>query len=161
MMILASCSCWGEEVKATIVEYGLYTDLDVIDRAKTGAREWLLASEKHLETTSHVPRKYGVSFGYRFQISGRPASDTITYGILLPPEGGQAKYIAVTRTYEETVANPFIGYRLDADGPTPCGRYVLVIGIGDRKLCEKSFEVYAENEGHQRHPETPTPGEGP
>ena len=145
MMIFVSCSCFGDEVKATIVEYGLYTDLDIIGRAKTGAREWYLASEKHLETTTHVPCKYGVSFGYRFQIDGHPESDTITYGILLPPEGGQAKYFASTRTYEETVANPFIGYRLDADGPTPCGTYVLVIAVGDRKLCEQSFEVYSEN----------------
>ena len=131
----------GSDVQAEIVEYGIYGNLEIVGQAETGAQELKLVREDHLETTTHVPFEYGVSFGYRFRLSECSDAPVITFVVLVPPEEGGARCYMFNRTYEETLANPFIGYRLDSDGPMTCGTYSLSIWADERRLCEKNFEV--------------------
>lgn len=147
IFLLSTALCVGGTVQIDITEYGTYTNLDITGRSRDGL-VWHVGGEEHLETTTNVPCIHGIAFGYRFQIIGRPESNTVYFVTLLPPEEGETSHhcIVFTRTHDETLANPFIGYRLDVDGPTPCGTYSLSIWMDGEMLCEKSFEVSSSDD---------------
>ena len=131
------------QVRATIEEYGIYTNLVVTGRAEGPAREWLLSGQEHVKTTTEVPFGEGVAFGFRFRLEGEPEPDAIDFYVILPPEEGATDrtILHFVRTAEETRANPVIGYRLESGEPMLFGTYILSVGHDGNWLCGMPFEV--------------------
>ena len=131
------------QVRATIEEYGIYTNLVVTGRAEGSAREWLLSGQEHVKTTTEVPFGEGVAFGFRFRLEGEPEPDAIDFHVILPPEDGATDRTTLhfVRTAEGTRANPVIGYRLESGEPMLFGTYILSVGHNGNWLCGMPFEV--------------------
>jgi Domain of unknown function (DUF3859) len=81
------------EVKVTgaqIVEYGIYTaEIDAAKRDNEGVLQSKLGNISHTATTTTVPARHGVRFGFRYKIIGTPAGATVPIKILtvFPPGG--------------------------------------------------------------------------
>lgn len=130
-----------EPVRATIEEYGIYTNL--VFAGASSENKWWLSGQEHVRMTTKVPFEEGMAFGYRFRLEGEPEPDAIDFGILAPPEEDSPVqlFYHFTRTAEETRANPFIGYWLEPGGTMSCGTYELGIWHSGRLLCGMRFEV--------------------
>lgn len=132
------------QVRAAIVDYGIYTNLVIADRSGGGARDWWgVTAEEHGRTATQIPFEEGLSFGFRFRLEGNPDPDAIDFFVCLPPEeeGEVPQCMFFRHTAAETRANPFIGYRLETGEPMPCGTYSMFICHDGRLLCWKQFEV--------------------
>lgn len=130
-----------EPLRATIEEYGIYTNL--VFAGDAAENKWRVTGQEHVRTATEVPFGEGVAFGFRFRLEGEPEPDAIDFGVLVPPdeESPVQLFFHFTRTAEETRANPFVGYWLEPGGPMPCGTYGMGIWHDGRLLCEKKFEV--------------------
>ena len=145
-----------DQVRATIVEYGIYTNLVVAGRSEGPAGEWRLAGQEHVRTTTQIPFAEGTAFGFRFRLEGEPDPDAIDFVVGLPPEedGHMPQGLHFRRTAAETRANPFIGYLLESGEPMLSGTYGMFVFHNGNMLCEKQFEVLPP--GTEPPPE-PTP----
>ncbi len=132
-----------DQVRATIVEYGIYTNLVVTGRSEGPAGEWRLTGQEHVRTTTQIPFGEGVAFGFRFRLEGEPNPDAIDFAVFLPPEedGHMPQGLHFRRTAAETRANPIIGYLLEPGEPMLYGTYSMVIIHDGIALCAKQFEV--------------------
>lgn len=133
----------ANQVRATIVEYGIYTNLVVAGRSEGPAGEWRLTGQEHVRPTTQIPFGEGTAFGFRFRLEGEPEPDAIDFVVFLPPEddGHMPQGLHFRRTAAETRANPFIGYLLEPGEPMPCGTYGMVIIHDGILLCAKQFDV--------------------
>jgi hypothetical protein len=144
------------QVRATIVEYGIYTNLVVTGRSEGPAGEWRLTGQEHVRTTTQIPFAEGTAFGFRFRLEGEPDPDAIDFVVGLPTEDGShmPQGLHFRRTAAETRAKPFIGYLLEPGEPMLYGTYSMVIIHDGIALCAKQFEVLPP--GTEPPPE-PTP----
>ena len=128
-------------VRATIEEYGIYTNL--VFAGRTPGNVWAVTGEEHVRTTTRVPFGEGMAFGFRFRLEGEPVPDAIDFGILAPPgaESSVSLHYRFTRTAAETRANPFVGYWFEDGEEERCGTWAMAILHDGRVLCEKRFEV--------------------
>lgn len=145
-----------DQVRATIVEYGIYTNLVVAGRSEGPAGEWRLSGQEHVRTTTQIPFAEGTAFGFRFSLEGEPDPDAIDFVVGLPSEDGRhmPQGLHFRRTAAETRANPFIGYLLESGEPMLPGTYGMFVFHEGIMLCEKQFEVLPP--GTEPPPE-PTP----
>lgn len=128
-----------KEAKATIIEYGIYGDLQETGISEDGARAHMIIDQKHLVTTDRIPRTDGTAFGYRFRPEGYFAENRITFVTRCPDILGidGTREVRSDRTIQETIVNPIIGWLVEPeDSP---GTYVFQIWADGRLLCEKSF----------------------
>lgn len=146
----------ANQVRATIEEYGIYTNLVVAGRSEGPAGEWRLTGQEHVRTTTQIPFGDGTAFGFRFRLEGEPEPDAIDFAVVLPPEedGHMPQGLHFRRTAAETRANPVIGYLLEPGEPMLYGTYSMVIIHDGIALCAKQFEVLPP--GTEPPPE-PTP----
>ena len=135
----------AEPVRATIEEYGIYTNL--VFAGGAAENQWWVTGQEHVRTTTDVPFGEGLAFGYRFRLEGEP--DAVDFGIMVPPDEDSPVqlFYHFTRTAEETRANPFIGYWMEPGGAVRCGAYELGIWHAGRLLCGKRFEVLPPGRG--------------
>jgi hypothetical protein len=161
-LFLCACASLGvptppaNQVRATIVEYGIYTNLVVAGRSEGPAGEWRLTGQEHVQTTTQILFADGTAFGFRFRLEGEPEPDAIDFFVGLPPEDGShmSQGLHFRRTAAETRANPIIGYLLEPGEPMLYGTYSMVIIHDGIALCAKQFEVLPP--GTEPPPE-PTP----
>lgn len=146
----------ANQVRATIEEYGIYTNLVVAGRSEGPAGEWRLTGQEHVRTTTQIPFGEGVAFGFRFRLEGEPDPDAIDFVVFLPTEDGShmPQGLHFRRTAAETRTNPVIGYLLEPGEPMLYGTYSMLIIHDGIVLCAKQFEVLPP--GTEPPPE-PTP----
>ena len=75
---------------AKIVEYGIYTaEIQSAKRDTQGVLQSDLGNIRHAATTTTVPAKHGVRFGFKYKIIGTPYGATIPirFVTVFPPAG--------------------------------------------------------------------------
>src|SRR5262249_25686521 len=135
-----------------ITEFGIYTSHtdESIDEAGTATGTRNLLSDIALErSTTTVPARLGVEFGFRYRIVGKHDDAVVKLkkithipapGIHNPETGN----ISVTSTYfvERKIGEEsYTGYKLSHSWEIVPGTWALELWDGRRKLVSKSFHL--------------------
>jgi hypothetical protein len=147
LLVLAQPAA-AREVSVTIIEHGLYT-AEVVgqQRDPSGVVTDLLANLCHIASTSTVPLRPHVHFGFRYRVDGPdvgvPADLTLAVtfpGAVHPPAG------LPLRRHERHATVPvgavsYTGYSFDRDWEFVPGVWTLEVLQGERSLAALSFTV--------------------
>jgi hypothetical protein len=136
-----------------VVEAGIYTR-DIISSSvdAQGVRQNVISNPKLALSTTRIPLKLGVSFGFMFKVSGTPDGAVITVrkethypAPGARPPGSSAPLLVntgATRVALNTVR--YSGYTLAEPWELIPGKWIFSFWLGDRKLGEQEFTLVAE-----------------
>ena len=148
-MLLAAPASRAADLRVTIAEYGLYTvDITSEKLAPDGIMETTIANLCHFATTTTVPLRTGISFGFRYRVDG-PVTDEVVmltklveFPRTVKPPGGVNPLSGIRRPMPSRVGKlVYAGYGLDVDWELMRGRWGFSIYQADRKLAEMNFIV--------------------
>jgi len=143
------------EVKVTaaeIVEYGIYTaEIQTAKRDSNGVLQSNLGDIHHAATTTTVPARHGVRFGFRYKIIGTPDGATvpIRFVTIFPPAGlsppnmAQPIHNSVSNDTLKIGDTGYHDYGFDDPWELVPGPWTIQIWYGKTKLAEKNFTVTA------------------
>ncbi len=142
----------AREVSVTIVEHGLYT-AEVVgqQRDSSGIVTDLLDKLCHVETTTIVPMRPNVQFGFRHRIDGPVAGEpvdltfTVTFPESVHPPVGQPLQRHRRSALQVTGTVSYTGYSFDQAWEFVPGVWTLEVLQGERLLASKSFTVVDED----------------
>jgi Domain of unknown function (DUF3859) len=159
-VLLAFCPALGAHTadveRAEIVWAGLYraSILGTVTQPNTAiGRTNQLGDIEKLETTTTVPVRIGVNFGFEYTLVGAPDGGAATVTVVVvPPKAGLLNPQTQQRVYRETWspsvalvgATTLIGYLLEQDWELVPGLWRFEIWLGDRKVGEQSFCLVEE-----------------
>jgi hypothetical protein len=136
-----------------VVEKGMYTRQVVSsERDSSGVVQNVVSDPQLVRGTKQIPAKLGVSFGFRFFLTGTPAGAKVTMRkeIRYPAPGarppGSASPLALSSVSTDVPLNRtrFTGYTLAEPWELIPGRWVISLWVGNRKLGEQEFMVVKE-----------------
>jgi hypothetical protein len=136
-----------------VMETGIYTrDIISSERDSNGVVRNVISNPQLVAGTTRIPAKLGVSFGFRFMVSGAPtdAKVTVRKETRYPAPGarppGSASPLAVSSVSTDVPLNRvrFTGYTLAEPWELVPGKWVISVWFGDRKLGEQQFTVVKE-----------------
>jgi len=144
LLVVATSGLAADPVRVEIVEYGTYAmEQHQIVQESDGVLTVNVSKVVHLETTSVIPAKRCVNFGYRFRVEGPAEGSRLTFVTYFPakvtPPGASR---AISSHSETLVLGPgihFQSYGLDFDWEVMPGQWTFEVFDGDHKLAEKSF----------------------
>jgi hypothetical protein len=147
--LLAATSARAADLRVTIVEYGLYTmDSTGEVQAPDGLVDSAVENICHYATTTVVPLKQGVHFGFRFRIDGLAAGEAADlfkvgqFPKMVTPSGARRPLSTFRRPLRVPDSGVhYMGYGLDYDWELMPGRWTFSIYDGDRKLGGMAFDV--------------------
>lgn len=143
------------EVKVTaaeIVEYGIYTaEAQTSKRDSQGVLDNLLGNLRHDTTTTTVPARHGVRFGFKYKIIGAPVGTEVSMRTvtvfppagLSPPNTAQPIHSHEINNAHKIGEIVYSGYAFDDPWELVPGAWTLQIWYGNNKLAEKNFTVTA------------------
>jgi hypothetical protein len=135
-----------------IVSYGIYTlDVTQSERAASGLLHNTFTNIRHAATTTTIPARQGVNFGFKFHVTGWPTGQTVEFRkvALFPAPGLKSPTSAepmrkdevkLTETIGET---SYTGYTFDDPWELVPGEWTFQLWSGNRELAEKTFTVVA------------------
>lgn len=141
------------EVKVTaaeIVEYGIYAaEIQTAKRDSKGVLQSNLGNIRHVATTTTVPARHGVRFGFRYKIIGTPDGATIPIRIvtvfppigLSPPNMPQPIHNSESNQTLKIGDTRYHDYGFDDPWELVPGSWIIQIWYGKNKLAEKNFTV--------------------
>ena len=143
-------------LRLEIVERGTYvTSTGTIRQMPNGIGENLVDEVELERSTTAIPARPGVSFGFEFLVHGQPAGTPIelTTTVLFPPPGllppGAAEpVVSSTTPMLVEVGAPgavYRGYTFDYDWEVVPGPWRFEVRAGDRLLAVQSFIVTSES----------------
>lgn len=144
----------GEATGAEILEYGLYTaDIKGQQRDPNGVVTNVIENICHVATTTTVPMRQAVHFGFRYTVDGPSTGELVDLTLVvqfpaaLQPSAGappvaQHEHSAVLAIG----ATSYTGYSFDQDWEFVPGTWTLEVRQGSRTLAEKSFTVVDHGE---------------
>jgi hypothetical protein len=147
---IAALPAQSADVHVTIVEHGLYTlEVKSEQRSPDGVIDTMVENLCHYATTTTVPLKAGVHFGFRYRVEGVAPGEgvdlakVIRFPMIAKPPG--AKLLSTIWRPMLVAAGPahYVGYGLDFDWELMPGHWSLSIQQSDRKLVEMGFDVVA------------------
>ncbi|MCW5738139.1 MAG: DUF3859 domain-containing protein [Enhydrobacter sp.] len=142
----------GEASDVEIVEYGLYTaEVTGQLREPNGIVSNLIDNICHIATTTSVPMRQGIHFGFRYRVDG-PENGVpveLTLAVQFPaavrPTGGGTAVTRHERSATLAVGTvSYTGYSFDHAWELMPGPWTLEVLQHGRKLAEKSFTVVDE-----------------
>jgi len=137
---------------AEIVEYGIYTaEIQTAKRDSKGVLQSNLGDISHATTTTTVPARHGVRFGFRYKVTGTPDGATIPlkFVTVFPPAGLSPPNMAQPIHNSESGQTAKIGgvgyhdYGFDDPWELVPGPWTIQMWYGKTKLAEKNFTVTA------------------
>lgn len=146
---LAAPAIAGEVSGVEIVEHGLYT-ADVIGQLRdaNGIISNVIENLCHIATTTTVPMRGGLHFGFRYRVDGPVPGDTVplTLAVRFPESVRPNPSVQPLTEHERgttlTVgAVSYTGYSFDQGWEFVPGTWTLAVRQGGRTLAEKSFTV--------------------
>jgi len=142
--VIATSAIAAEPVRVEIIEYGTYAiEIYKIDQGSDGVMTATASKISHLETTSVIPAKRCVNFGFRFRVEGPPEGSRLTFVTHFPvevtPPGASRAISSHSKTRVLVPGIHFQSYGLDFDWEVMPGQWTFELFDGDRKLAEKSF----------------------
>lgn len=139
----------AREVSVTILEHGLYT-AEVVGQQhdSSGVVTDLLANLCHVATTSTVPMRPRVHFGFRYRIDG-PETGTpvdLTLAVTFPDAVHPPAALGSPKRHLRHSSLPvgavsYTGYSFDLDWEFVPGVWTLEVLQGERELAALSFTV--------------------
>ena len=154
LAVAAPAAAQRAEVRGfAVVETGIYTrQIISSERDSSGVARSVISSPQLVAGTTRIPAKLGVSFGYRFMVTGVPtdAKVTVRKEVRYPSPGarppGSASPLALSSVSTEVPLNRvrFTGYTLAEPWELVPGKWVISVWFGDRKLGEQHFQVVSE-----------------
>jgi hypothetical protein len=149
--VIAALPAQAADVRVIIVEHGLYTlDVKSEKRSPDGVVDTLVENLCHYATTTTVPLKAGVHFGFRYRVDGLAAGEAVNLAkivqlpMIVKPPGAPKPLSTIWRSMLiEAGQSHYAGYGLDLDWELMPGRWSLSIQQSDRKLAEMGFDVVA------------------
>jgi hypothetical protein len=142
-------SAQAADLSVTIVEHGLYTaDVKSEKPSPDGIGETVIENICHYATTTAVPLKIGVRFGFRFRIDGLAAGETVdlvkrvAFPIAVkPPRGSRPLSEFLRPMRAEGGKVHYTGYTLDYGWELMPGRWDFQIYRSDRRLGGMAFTL--------------------
>ena len=125
---------------AKIVKFGVFEFQPGVD-----GFEW---ATKLTSQTDRIPAKLGLTFGYKFEVTGTPQNAYTellcesVYPRLMAPDKNELIHEYHFSTLVEIGSNNFALYQFDENWELEPGKWTLSIKDGDQVLVQKSFTVY-------------------
>jgi hypothetical protein len=143
----------AREVSVTIVEHGLYT-AEVVGQQDdpSGVVTDLLANLCHVATTTTVPMRPRIHFGFRYRVEGQDAGGTVdlTLAVTFPeavhPPSGLPLHRHERHSTVPVGAASYTGYSFDRDWEFVPGVWTLEVLQGERQLAALSFTAVDQNQ---------------
>ena len=138
-----------EATSAKILDYGIYTQKteSTVKEANspTPLRD-VINDVKFIETTTRIPAKKDVCFGFRFIIEGKPhESDIVIVKKMIHPPISEAGRTYTSNEYELTYTlgtERTTGFIFGSDYVMVPGEWTIQIFSQGKKLLEQTFTVY-------------------
>lgn len=148
----AATAAAGEASGIEIVEYGLYTaDVTGQLRDSNGVISNVVENLCHVETTTSVPMREAIHFGFRYRVDGPVPGDaveltmTVRFPSAVRPAGAVKPLTRHERGATLAVGTvSYTGYSFDQAWEFMPGTWTLEVLQHGRKLAEKSFTVVDE-----------------
>lgn len=142
----------AEVLGIEIVDYGIYTAETTkrVGEGITGKGLHVSKSFHFTHRTTKIPATLNLRFGLSYIIKGRPAGETIELKqvILFPISGlknpkTQKVLHMSERVFSKVIGEKYgAGYKFDEQWEAVPGIWVMQLWHEDRKLAEKTFNVY-------------------
>jgi hypothetical protein len=139
-------------------DYGIYT----ADKTASATNDKGLAHNtvnniQYIASTSTIPAKIGIKFGFRYTISGAPYDGRVTIKqvTIYPPAGvtnpktGLLSTNSFSTVYRVGMPPIFAGYDIGAPWEMVPGVWTIQLWIGDQKFAEQSFTVVSKEDDAQ------------
>jgi hypothetical protein len=141
---------------AKITEVGIYEAVVKTDTTNSaGLKLQELADAKLLKTTTNVPARLGVRFGFRYEILGAPSNAPIKVSMVAKhppiknPVTGKTT-ISDSYQYGSWIGKTFTCNSLDTESELVPGKWTFEILHEGKKLCEQSFLLVPDRELNPR-----------
>ena len=143
----------AEDVSAKILDFGIYNEkvLEIIkDKSVPGGKRGTVRYSL-VEETDKIPAKLGISFGFRYHLSGVPMKSKLKLKRLyfFPGQGltdtvkGKTYYKAQLDNELTVRENMEIGYKFEHPWELVPGKWSFQVWYEGKKLAEKTFTVYS------------------
>jgi hypothetical protein len=151
----------AREVSVTIFEHGLYT-AQVVGQQNdpSGVVTDLLANLCHVATTSTVPMRPRVHFGFRYRVDGPDVGTSVdlTLAVTFPEEVHPPSALGSVRRHQRHSLLPvgavsYTGYSFDLDWEFVPGVWTLEVLQGERQLAALSFTVVDQDQAALSSPD--------
>ncbi|HTR87667.1 MAG TPA: DUF3859 domain-containing protein [Reyranella sp.] len=138
-----------EPVGIEIVERGLYT-LEVVgvQQDPSGVSHDIVRNICHISSSTSVPKKRDVHFGFRYRLTGVPEGQEVELhaitrypSLVMPPNGPRPLTTSGYTNRLKAGVVSYHGYGFDYDWELIPGRWSLEIWQGNRKLAAQPFDV--------------------
>jgi hypothetical protein len=154
LLALAAPATAGEVSGVEIVEYGLYTaDVTGQLRDTNGVISNTIENLCHIATTTTVPMRAALHFGFRYRVDGPVPGDTaqVTLVVQFPTAVRPIPSVGPLTEHERDTtlavgAVSYTGYSFDQAWEFVPGTWTLAVRQGGRTLAEKSFTVVDSGE---------------
>ncbi|MDD5141414.1 MAG: DUF3859 domain-containing protein [Verrucomicrobiales bacterium] len=143
-----------EEVRVTgakITEVGIYASQIITDETNAaGVKLQGLDDFKLLMSTTNVPARIGIRFGFRYEILGTPASAPIVLTMVgkhPPIKNSTTGKMETTDTYQlnSWIGKTYTSNSLDQKSDCVPGQWSFEVWHEGKKLCEQSFLVVPDS----------------
>jgi hypothetical protein len=133
-----------------VAEFGIYTvDRDIQGRDALGINRAAASNVRHAATLRTVPAQIGTTFGFRYQVIGKPhaAPVELRQMVTFPSSGIVSPFSSERILQDEFVLQTRIGetsyasYTLEDSFELVPGEWVFEIWQGNRKLATQTFRV--------------------
>jgi hypothetical protein len=137
---------------AKITEVGIYQAQVKTDTTNSaGLKLQEIADVKLLKTTTNVPARLGVRFGFRYEILGAPTNASITLSMVAKHPPIKNPVTGKTTIWDSYQLRSWIGKTftcnsLDTEPDLVPGKWTFEIWHEGKKLCEQSFLVVPNRE---------------
>ena len=149
LLACLSAAAAADPLQATIVERGIYK-LETGERSRqpSGVMTTQVSNICHVVSTTRIPARLKLWFGFRFRIDGPPPDDVVPLRLVthFPRAATPPRTAKAITSYERPLNAPvglalFTGYGFDEDWEFMPGVWIFEIFHGDRKLAEQRFTV--------------------
>lgn len=149
LLACLSAATAADPLQATIVERGIYK-LETGERSRqsSGVMTTQVSNICHVVSTTRIPARLKLWFGFRFRIDGPPPDTVVPLRLVthFPRAARPPRTAKPITAYERPLNAPvglalFTGYGFDEDWEFMAGTWVFEIFDGDRKLAEQRFTV--------------------
>ncbi|MCD6049830.1 MAG: hypothetical protein K0Q55_1233 [Verrucomicrobia bacterium] len=142
---------------AVITEVGIYTARPVETQAApgvAGGNRGVLDSFTLVQTTTNIPARKGIRFGFRYTIQGTPTNASIllkTVGEHPPLKDPRTGKTQTRYEYEHQsrIASSYTAYSMDEEWELVAGSWKFSVWSGDKKLCEQAFQVVPDTKAKE------------
>ena len=148
--IVEAVSAQAQNVRGIqIVEHGIYTaGIERQERGPDGLWRNVLGNICHVSTTTNVPAKLGLHFGFRYRLIGLPEGQVVElrkitlFPVAMMPPGATQPITRSIYSFRRTIGPvTYTGYGFDEASELIPGTWSFQIWQANRMLAEQNFEI--------------------